>query len=353
MINVLIVEDSPVARKLLEHIIGSEPALHVMGTANDGLEALAFLARHKPDVITMDVDMPKMDGLEATRRIMESPQPVPIVMVSAAYAPQEVALTFRALEAGALAAVEKPRGPGHEDSEALARKLVQTVKAMSEVRVVRRWARQPAEVGKSEAKVASPVPFVAPRHKIEVVAIGVSTGGPPVLETILSRLPQDFAAPVLIVQHIAAGFLPGLVSWLMQVTKFPVRIAVQGEALLAGHAYLAPDGHHMGVAGRHISLDAAAPENGLRPAVSYLFRSVAQVFGANAAGVLLTGMGRDGADELKLMKDKGAVTIAQDAASSVVHGMPGEAIKLGAAIHILPPDKVAALLVGLVNRKSI
>ncbi len=351
MINVLIVEDSPVARKLLEHILGSDPALSIMGTAGNGEEALAFLARHKPDVITMDVDMPKMDGLEATRRIMESPQPVPIVMVSAAYAAKEVALTFQALEAGALAAVEKPRGPGHEDSDALARRLVQTVKAMAEVKVVRRW-RRPAEAVKSEVSAALPavLPALAPRHKIEVVAIGVSTGGPPVLETILSGLPQDFAAPILIVQHIAAGFLPGLVSWLTQVTKFPVRIAVQGEILLTGHAYLAPDNHHMGVSARRIALSDAPAESNLRPAVSYLFRSVAQGFGANAAGVLLTGMGRDGADELKLMKDKGAVTIAQDAASSVVHGMPGEAIKLGAAIHILPPDKVAAMLVSLVNR---
>ena len=185
-----------------------------------------------------------------------------------------------------------------------------------------------------------------------MVAIGTSTGGPPVLQPILAGLPKNFPIPVLIVQHIAAGFLPGLVDWLNQTTGFPTHIAAQGESLLAGHTYLAPDGYHMGLGGfGQIVLSKQQPENGLRPSVSYLFRSVAAVCGANAIGVLLTGMGRDGAEELKFLKELGAVTIAQDEESSVVHGMPGEAIKMGAASHVLAPDKIPALLAALAVKK--
>jgi two-component system chemotaxis response regulator CheB len=165
-------------------------------------------------------------------------------------------------------------------------------------------------------------------------------------------LPRHFALPLLIVQHIAAGFLPGLVEWLAQTTGFPIHIATHGEPVAPGCAYLAPDGVHMGLgANCRIALSEHAPENGLRPSVGHLFRSVASVCGGNAVGVLLTGMGRDGAEELKQLKDLGAFTIAQDAASSVVHGMPGEAIKLGAAGYVLAPDKIAAMLAALAAKK--
>jgi two-component system, chemotaxis family, protein-glutamate methylesterase/glutaminase len=166
-----------------------------------------------------------------------------------------------------------------------------------------------------------------------------------VLQTILASLPKNFPLPLLIVQHITEGFLPGLVDWLNQTTGFQVHIAAYGSAPLPGHVYLAPDGYHMGLsAGGRIILTKEAPENGLRPAVAHLFRSLAEVCGANAIGVLLTGMGKDGAAELKLMKDKGAVTVAQDRESSVVHGMPGEAIALGGATQVLPADKIADFL---------
>jgi two-component system chemotaxis response regulator CheB len=159
---------------------------------------------------------------------------------------------------------------------------------------------------------------------IRVVAIGASTGGPLVLQTILSGLPQDLPIPVLLVQHMAPGFVQGFAEWLAQSSGFPVHIPTDGEYPLPGHAYVAPDGVHMGVGTAGcIILREDEPENGLRPSVSYLFRGVAQVFGRQAVGVLLTGMGKDGAEELKLMKDGGAVTIAQDKKSSVVHGMPG------------------------------
>ncbi len=349
IIKVLVVEDSPVARKLLMYILSSDPEIHMIGTANNGAEALEILERKKPDIIIMGINMPKMNGFEATRRIMET-HPVPIVIVSATWDAKEVETTFRAVEAGAVAVLDKPRGINHPDYESMSKEFVQTVKLMSEVKVVRRWARlrrteaSPAVSQKVELKRTLP--------SIKLVAIGASTGGPQVLQTILSKFPKDFSVPLLIVQHIAAGFLEGLVEWLNQITDIPIHIAAHGERILPGHAYLAPDDFHMGVErGTQIALSKDAPENGLCPSVSYLFRSVADVFGKNAVGVLLTGMGKDGAEELKLMKEKGAVTIAQDKESSVVHGMPGEAIKLDAAMHVLPPDKIAAILESLVNKK--
>lgn len=349
-IKVLVVEDSPVAQLLLVHILNSDPALTVLGTANNGEEALAFLTRARPDVIVMDIHMPGLDGFETTRRIMET-QPVPIVICSASLNPAEVARTFRALEAGAVAIVAKPVGLGHHEYEDMAGKLVETVKLMSEVRVVKRWARpQRGDMPAPFPPAAAPP---APRAAVRVVAIGTSTGGPPVLQTILSGLPKDFPLPVLIVQHIAIGFLPGLVDWLNQTTGLPIRIAAHGESLRPGHAYFAPDGYHLGLDDSgQIALSKQEPENGLRPAVSHLFRSVAAVCGANVVGVLLTGMGRDGADELKALKDLGAITIAQDAESSVVHGMPGEAIKLGAATYVLAPDKIPPLLAALATRET-
>ena len=170
------------------------------------------------------------------------------------------------------------------------------------------------------------------------------------LQRILSHLPGNFPVPVLIVQHIAAGFTSGFVEWLAQSSNLPVRIAEHGEHVLAGHCYVAPDGFHMKViGGGQIWLSKEEPENGLRPSVSSLFRSVAKMYGASAVGVLLTGMGKDGAQELKLMKEHGAITFAQDQESSVVHGMPGEAISLGAATYVLSPEKIAASLTSLVN----
>jgi two-component system chemotaxis response regulator CheB len=349
-IQVFVVEDSPVAQLLLMHILNSDPRLSVLGTANSGEEALAFLKWNKPDVILMDIHMPGMDGFETTREIMEI-QPAPIVICSASLDPAEVAEVFRALEAGAVAVVAKPVGLGHQKYEDMAGKLVETVKLMSEVTVVKRWPRSRRTDGL--AAVSLPAAAKAAGGSIKVVAIGTSAGGPPVLQTILTGLPKNFSVPVLIVQHIAAGFLPGLVDWLNQTTGFPIRIAAHGEPLLPGCAYLAPDGYHLGLgANGQIALSSQKPENGLRPAVSYLFRSVAAAWGANAVGVLLTGMGRDGADELKLLKELGAVTIAQDRESSLVHGMPGEAIALGGATHVLPSDKISELLLTLVGRRE-
>jgi len=343
MIKVLVVEDSPVVREFLVHILGADPTIRVVGTAHNGEEALEAIARKRPDVVTMDVHMPRMNGLDATRLIMET-CPTPIVVVSGSTDPAVVATTFAAMEAGALAVLRRPAGIGHPDHDATARELVQTVKLMAEVKVVRRWSSARRD---STTRPLPPRPERAP-GACRIVAIGASTGGPPVLQAILSHLPVDFPVAVLVVQHMAAGFIQGFVEWLAHSSRLPVHIAEHGGQILAGHVYVAADDLQMKVGsdGR-ILLTGEPPENGLRPSVSCLFRSVAEVYGSEAVAGLLTGMGRDGAEELKLLRDKGAVTFAQDKASSVVHGMPGEAIKLDAATLVLPSDKIADVLAKL------
>lgn len=338
-IKVLVVDDSGISRELLAHILESDPGIEIAGYARDGAEAVAMLSEKKPDVVTMDIHMPGIDGFEATRRIMET-QPLPIVIVSSSFNPEDMAKMFRAMEAGAVAGVEKPRGPGHPAHAAHARRLIDTVKAMAEVRVIRRWPRARTEARKAESVVRP-----CTRDAIRLVVIGASTGGPPVLQRVLAGLPKPCPVPVVIVQHISAGFVQGLADWLTTTTGMPVRLAQHCEVAPAGVALLAPDGCQMSISGAGRIVCGPEPaEHGLRPAVSFLFRSVAQNFGARAAGVLLTGMGSDGAADLKLMRDAGAVTFAQDKESSVVHGMPGEAIRLGAAAHIGSPERLAELL---------
>ena len=339
MIKVLIVEDSKVAQELLAHILTSDPSIQIVGIADNGEEALEAVKQKRPDVVTMDIHMPKVDGFEATRTIMET-VPTPIIIVSASTSAKELASTFRAMEAGALAVVLRPPGMGHPEHKTAAGELIRTVKLMSEIRVVK---RHPAvkRMATTTAKIEVPQRDV----QIQAIAIGASTGGPTVLQQILSGLPRNLPVPVLMVQHIASGFTKGFVEWLSGTTNFPVHVALHDEYPLPGHGYVAPDGFHLGIGnGPRIALSGHAPENGLRPSVAYLFRSVAQTLGPRAAGVLLTGMGRDGAAELKEMKDRGAVTIVQDEESSIIFGMPGEAVALNAHTYILSPDRIAALL---------
>ena len=352
MIRVLVVEDSPVVREFLVHVLSSDPAIQVIGTACNGEEALEAAGQAKPDLITMDIHMPKMGGLEATRRIMET-QPIPIVIVSGSSNAREVATTFHAMEAGAVAFVERPKGIGHPEHEATAAELVTMVKLMAEVKVIRRWSRLRRETLATPVRPPADGRVYAPPEELALVAMGASTGGPLVLQSILAALPADYPVPVLIVQHMAMGFIGGFVEWLAPTAALPIQVATQGQRILAGHAYVAPDGLQMKVERAGVlSLTNDEPENGHRPSVGCLFRSVARAYGPQAAGVLLTGMGKDGAEGLKEMRDRGAVTIAQDADSSVVHGMPGEAIRLDAATYVLPPSRIAAALARLAHNRG-
>ncbi len=348
IIRVLIVDDSPTVRELLKYLFASDQEFEVVGTASNGEEAAAAVRNARPDVVTMDVHMPKMNGYAATRAIMES-YPVPIVIVTDSSAEGEGASPYAALEAGAVAVVKRPPAIDHPGHAAVARELIQTVKLMAEVKVVRRWKLPKPESAKpaENAKV-----FVRP-DEVRLVAIGSSTGGPLVLQQILAMLPKNFSLPIVIVQHITEGFAEGFCSWLQDATGFAVSVARQGEALQAGHAYVAPNGFHMGMSRQgRIVLTKGAPQNGHLPSVACLFRSVATAYGAKAIGILLTGMGKDGAAELGLMKQKGALTLVQDKESSVVYGMPGEAMVLGAADYALAPDKIGAMLINVSSQRA-
>lgn len=336
MIKVLIVEDSLVAQQLLTHILNGEPGIQVIGTASNGAEALKFVNKTKPDVITMDFYLPDANGLQIAREIMET-KPVPIIIVSASWNADQYSEAFSLMDAGAVGTMKRPPGPGHPEHETLAQELIRLVKSMSEIKVVRRSAKF-----KGKQFEAAQIPFMTRR----IVAIGASTGGPPVLDTILSQLPADYPYPITIVQHIADGFLDGLINWLQPKCKLKIEVAQSNQQMEAGHVYIAPDHHHLGVSPQEkIALSDAEPEHGIRPSVCYLFRSVAQVYGSRAIGILLTGMGKDGAEGLHLLREKGAITIVQDKDTSAVFGMPNEAIKLGAAQFILPPDKIAQSLI--------
>jgi two-component system chemotaxis response regulator CheB len=335
MIRVLVVDDSSSVRALLENILDTAPGLRVVGCAANGEEALQLAQELKPDVITMDLQMPRMDGYEAIRQIMQA-CPTRIVVVSGGEDRKEVDASFRAIEAGALVLVRRPYGIGNPAHAESARALVRTVRAMAEVKVVRRWgdARRPAPRSQAAQR--------------RLVAIGASTGGPTVLRDILAELPPGFPLPLVIVQHLAPGFTRGLADWLAGASGYPVELAHDAQPLLGGRAYLVPEGRQVAlVSGPVCRLLEAPPEHGMCPSVSHLFRAIDPELRPATAAVLLTGMGKDGAAEMKQLREHGALTIAQDRASSVVYGMPGEAVRLDAAMLVLEPSEIGKLLVRL------
>ncbi|SDU16320.1 chemotaxis-specific protein-glutamate methyltransferase CheB [Desulfobacula phenolica] len=356
MIKVLIVDDSHTTMEYLKHLLDSDDGIMIVGIAQNGKQAIELSKKKQPDVILMDINMPKMNGFEATRIIMEN-NPVPIIIMSSIHDIKDTAIVFRAMEAGAVTLLNKPWGMDHPDYKRDSEDLLQNIKLMSEVKVIKRSRsiRESAKMPETRPPVARPVvkpvaKQIAKSGRISVIAIGASAGGPLVLQEILLKIPKNFPVPILIVQHISSGFIDGLIKWLGQTTECTIQLAAHGEIFLPGHVYFAPDDYHMGVNNSsQIILSKAEPENSSRPAISFLFRSMAKVYGAEASGVLLTGMGKDGADELKLMRDKGAVTIAQDKKSSLVHGMAGEAIKLDAVMYELSPESIADKLISIVQ----
>jgi two-component system, chemotaxis family, protein-glutamate methylesterase/glutaminase len=344
-IRVLVVDDSAVIRESLAYGLTASPDIQVVGTAIDGEQAVALADRLRPDVITMDIHMPVMDGLTATRRIMET-RPVPIIIVSGSPTAREVATTFHALEAGAVWFIPRPKGYGSPDYRHTTEELTRMVRLMAEVKVVRRWPKKVP--GRNQEPVQPLIRTDArpeKRQAVELITMGCSTGGPQTLQTILSALRPDLPVPVLIVQHMSRGFVEGFAGWLSSTTKFSVSVGVHGDRCNAAHAYVAPDDCHLEISSEGtVILTKAPPENGVRPSVCRLFRSAAESFGGKAIGVLLTGMGSDGAKGLKALREKGGITIAQDEQSSIVYGMPAAAAELGAAVHVLPPEGIAAIL---------
>jgi two-component system chemotaxis response regulator CheB len=340
MIRVLIVDDSPTARVLLRTVLGADPDLRIVGEASGGAEAVALTCSLRPNVITMDLRMPDMDGLEATKEIMIV-APTPIVIVTASAAVDEVETGLAALRAGALTVLAKPPGPGSPGFEDAARELVATVKAMAHVKVVRHWRRSaPTARAAKDAEPAEAGP------QVQVIAIAASTGGPAALLRLVSDLPGDFPVPILVVQHITPGFVGGLAEWLTKAGNLHVKVARDGEPLAPHTVYLAPDDFHLGVApSNRIGLSQAAPVGVFRPSATFLFESVARLFGQAAVGVILTGMGEDGVEGLRALRQAGGRVLAQDEKSSVIFGMPGAAIAAGLADAVLSVDAIAARLV--------
>ena len=336
MTRVLIVDDSPTLRYLIRAILTTDPELNVIGEARNGEEAIKTVASLHPDVVTMDIHMPRMDGYQAIRRIM-SETPVPIVVLTSTESDIRLGVTYKGVESGALMVFGKPHGLPGDDPEA--DELINVVKAMADVKVIRRiWK---AEARPEPPGNGHPMLKVSLLPQYRIVAVGTSTGGPPALRTVLGELPATFPVPVVVVQHISKGFTGGLARWLNDTIAVRVKLAEAGEPLLAGTAYIAPDGVHLQVTGQgKAALIEEHPMDGHRPSVTALFNSVAKQYGRDAVGVLMTGMGRDGADGLYSMKQEGAYTIAQDEASSIVFGMPREAIAMGGATEVLALDKI-------------
>ena len=338
MIRILVAEDSATIRELLIAVLESDPELKVVGQARNGREAVALAVELRPDLITMDVNMPVMDGLEATKEIMVR-MPTPILIVSSTTSRSEVELSLSAQRAGALMVVPTPHNP-HDPSYGHHRdRLVSMARAMAKVRVVRRWAD-------TNSPPAPPPPPRKGTAKARMIAIGASTGGPAALQQILSALPPDFPVPILVVQHIAENFVSGLAQWLTGSSGLHVKVATHDEPLLPRTVYLAPDEHHLGVSVYHRAvLSAAAPIGGFRPSASFLFESAARAYGKGLCALILTGMGRDGVAGLHFVRAAGGRVIAQDESTSAVFGMPREAIAEGLADVVLPISQIAQRLV--------
>jgi two-component system chemotaxis response regulator CheB len=329
-LRILIAEDTRLFTQALRDVLEADRDIVVVGMACNGQEAVERAKELKPGLIIMDINMPVMSGMEAIERIMAT-NPTPILVVTA-NASQRV--LFQALEHGALDLVLKQRvWPSGEKEQTEFR---QKVRLLSEVRVIRHVAGKLTRL--KEGKRVS----AAKRH---VVAIAGSTGGPQALHRLLSALPADFPAPILVVQHMAYGFSHGLVNWLDGECPLQVRIASHGDAIEPGLVLLAPDGVHMTVGkGGAVVLDSSEPVSGQRPSATVLFRSVAGVFGTRAVGVVITGMGRDGAEGLREIYENGGMTIAQDERTSLVFGMPRAAAELGVVQAVLPLDEIPQAL---------
>jgi two-component system, chemotaxis family, protein-glutamate methylesterase/glutaminase len=348
-IRVLVVDDSQTMRDILKNMLHEAAGIQVIGTARDGLEAIELTDSLRPDVITMDIRMPRLNGLEATRQIM-STMPTPIIVVASNIYEAEMNIAFNATAVGALTVVEKPHGLDAGSYDAVRQQIITTIQLMADVQVV---ALAPHE--QAAAQPAAPHDSFKPVTPCELIAITASAGGPGVLREILQGLPADFSIPIVIVQHIARGFGQGFAHWLDSLTPLSVLLAQSGEALTPGRVLLAPEDRHLILTpGNIVQLIQAEPVNGQRPSATRLFESLAAVYGPAAVGVILSGMGEDGVAGLERLHAAGGHVIAQSEDSCVVSGMPKAAIERGIVDRVLTPGEIAAAILQLDgHRKSL
>ncbi|MBF0521429.1 MAG: chemotaxis response regulator protein-glutamate methylesterase [Candidatus Omnitrophica bacterium] len=347
IIRVLIADDSPIIAKVISSVLTSDPQIQVVGIACNGKEAVDMTADLRPDIITMDIHMPIMDGYEATKQIMAY-HPTPILIASAAVKADGVDKMFRAISYGALDLIDIS-DLAVKDDRVCGENLVENIKLLSRIKVVHHL------LAKLEGRKEEPVivPEIHQRHLSEkILAIAASTGGPNAIFTILKKLPQDFPYGIVIVQHITSGFLEQFVSWLRTECRIKIKIAEEGEAIHPGVAYLAPCDLQMKVAeGGILRLLNDPLYDGHKPSGSVLFESVAKVYKDNVVGVILTGMGKDGASGLKKVKASGGKTIAQDEDSCIVFGMPKAAIDIGAVDRVCALNDIAQEIVVMLKEK--
>ncbi|RMH72684.1 MAG: chemotaxis response regulator protein-glutamate methylesterase [Gemmatimonadetes bacterium] len=335
-IRILIVDDSAFARMVIRQMLSADPDIQVVGEAENGEQAIQKTKVLQPDLVTMDINMPGVDGLEAIESIMAY-NPCPILVVSST---TDANIAYRAISSGALEVVPKPEldDPHRMNFQA---EFIEKVKLLSRVKVIthisgrHRRAKSPV----SEAQFYQ----TRPADWKKCVVIGASTGGPKALSKILSQLPGDLPAPVVVVQHIADGFTQGLVDWLDSINMLKVQLVQENTPLKMSHVYIAPNGMHTRILPNgKLAFDAGMPCQGHCPAVNVLFESAAEALGEQCIAVLLTGMGSDGAEGMLAIHKRGGYTIAQDEASCVVFGMPKSAIDLGAVQVVRPLDRIAA-----------
>lgn len=345
-IRVLVIDDSALMRKMITQMLQRDSSIEVVGTAMDGAFGLKKIEELRPDVVTLDLEMPQMDGLEMLKHITKR-APVPVIVVSS-HSTEGAAETFKALQWGAFDFVPKPQENASLTIDTIAEELVAKVKVAGAARKPR---VEVAAVDEDRLRAVRKPPRPAPHARItpsRIVAIGISTGGPNALLYLLSQLPADFPGSLLIVQHMPEGFTQMFAHRLGEACAIEVKEAQSGDLLLAGRALICPGNRHMRVRrmplGDVVVLSDDALVNGHRPSADVLFRSVAQEFGARTIGLIMTGMGEDGADGIGLIKDAGGLAVAQDEASSVVFGMPKVAIERGHVSRVVPLDAIANML---------
>jgi len=349
-IKVLVVDDSVLIRKILCSMIEGDDRFEVVGCAESGKKAIEMCSCYSPDVISMDVHMPDMDGIEATRQIM-SLLPVPIVIVSGFYNSSEVEMAIKVLEAGAVFIMEKPCSPGHPNYESNKRNYLSTLKIMSEVKVVRRkMASKTVETAIKPPIIDNAMPA---NTQFEILLIGASAGGPESARRLLENLPADFPLPVVFVQHIDPHFVEGFATWLNSYSNLKVVIASSGMQLKKGFVYMpAGKSHIILKSDKSIGMIPETNEKELVPSINRFFESACEVFGSKAIAVLLSGMGKDGVQGMKNLFSAGALTFAQDEKTCLVFGMPHEAIKLNAVNKVLPPNEIAQEIVSIIKKKN-